>query len=416
MSKRLKILVGLWGLLWLGIGGLAGLAYLATAALDPGSWDTSLWLALLLLAGLAGGLTAYAALRSLLGRRIGPVRLPPPWALAGGFVLALAAGLGLWQARISTGFLMPLFAAAAALLGPLAVASWILRSGGREVQAVSAPRGLATLGLGATASTVLAFVLNTLLGGTALLLLIGVGDQVLDLVGDLADALAGGLGKELASPVFLLGLVQAAVLAPLVEELVKPLPLLPVLKRLPAARDALLLGVLAGAGFAAVENLLYAAGFGDGWSEVLVVRLLGSALHPFGAGLMAMAWWHVRRGEPGAAARWGRYYGLAVGAHALWNGTCVVVAAVTSAWFQGWEVDLLGVAEGAVLLALLAVEGIGLLAALRAIARRLQPKTESEEGASLLSSLPAERAIAVWGLICLIVLLPVGLGVLRTLW
>ena len=121
------------------------------------------------------------------------------------------------------------------------------------------------------------------------------------------------------SPVFLLGYPGGRP-APLVEELVKPLPLLPVLKRLPAARDALVLGVLAGAGFAAVEDLLYAAGFGDAWSGVLVVRLLGSALHPFGAGLMAVAWWHVRRGEPGAAARWGRYYGLAVGAHAPWNG------------------------------------------------------------------------------------------------
>ena len=417
MSKRLKVLVGLWGLLWLGIGALAGLAYLVIVALDSTYLESSLWLALLLLAGLVGGgATAYAALRSLFGRHIGPLWLPPPWALAGGFVLVLAAGLGLWQAHLSTAFLIPLLAAAAAALAPLAVASWILRSGGEEAKAVTTPRGLAAWGLGATASTVLAFVLNTLLGGAALLLVIGVSDQVLNLVGDLLDALAGGLGEELASPVFLLGLVQAAVLAPLVEELVKPLPLLPVLKRLPTARDALLLGVLAGAGFAAVENLLYAASFGDAWSGVLVTRLLGSALHPFGAGLMAMAWWGVRRGEPGAAARWGQYYGLAVGAHALWNGTCVVAAAVAGAWFQGWEVNLLGVTEGAVLLALLAAEGIGLLAALRAIARRVQPADEAGEAAALLPGLPTDRAIAVWGVICLVVLLPVGLGVLRTLW
>ena len=124
MSKRLKVLVGLWGLLWLGIGGLAGLAYLAEAVLGSQDWNSTLWLAIPLLAGLAGGgITAYAALRSVLGQHVGPMWLPPPWALAGGFVLTLAAGLGLWQARTSTTFLMPLFAATAAVLGPLAVAS-----------------------------------------------------------------------------------------------------------------------------------------------------------------------------------------------------------------------------------------------------------------------------------------------------
>ena len=107
---------------------------------------------------------------------------------------------------------------------------------------------------------------------------------------------------------------------------------------------------------------------------------------------------------------------MAVGAHALWNGTCVVAAAVAGAWFQGWEVDLLGVTERAFLLALLAAEGIGLLAALRAIARRVQPADKAGEVAVLLPGLPTDRAIAVWGVICLVVLLPVGLGVLRTLW
>jgi hypothetical protein len=183
-----------------------------------------------------------------------------------------------------------------------------------------------------------------------------------------------------------------------------------------SARDALLLGALVGAGFAAVENLLYAAMFGSAWGGVLAIRALGAALHPFGAGLMAVAWWRVLRREPGSARRWARNYGLAVGAHALWNGTCLVAAAVAQAWFQGWEVDLLGTSNGAVLLALLAVEGIGLWVALRALARRLDPVTT--EGTEPVSSpaMPADRAIALWGLACLVVLLPVGLGVLRTLW
>jgi hypothetical protein len=142
---------------------------------------------------------------------------------------------------------------------------------------------------------------------------------------------------------------------------------------------------------------------------------MGAALHPFGAGLMAVAWWRVQRREPGAAAGWTRNYGLAVGAHALWNGTCVVAAAVGYTWFQGWEVDLLGLSNAALLVALLAAEGIGLLVALRALVRWLAPEADATHLGGALH-LGEERALAVWGLACLVVLLPVGLGVLRTLW
>jgi RsiW-degrading membrane proteinase PrsW (M82 family) len=363
MSRRLKALVGLWGLIWLAMGLMAGAAFLLVAVMGGyGAWQVNLYLATAVFAGqVGGGLTAYAAFRSLTSRRARPIWLPPAWMLAGSFVLALAAGLGLWQADISTAFLMPVFAMLAAALGPLAVAAWLLRSTDRE--AISVPRGLAAFGLGATASVGLALVLSTLLSGAVLLLVFGLADRALDLVDELLKALAGGaVGQELTSPAFLLGLAEAVIMAPLVEELVKPLALLPVLKRLPSARDALLLGVLAGAGFAAVENLLYAAMFSEAWGGVLAARLLGSALHPFGAGLMAVAWWGVVRGEPGAAGRWA---------------------------------------------------GIGLLVALRAIARRLAPEGES---AARLPGLPTERAIAAWGLLCLVVLVPVGLGILRTLW
>jgi RsiW-degrading membrane proteinase PrsW (M82 family) len=338
-------------------------------------------------------------------------------------VVTGAAGLGLWQAGISRAFLIPTFAALAAMLAPLAVVSWIM---GRQPGAVNARRGWVSLGLGATASTSLALLLNSLLSAAILFLVFGLADALAPLTQNLAENLLhalqfGALAGELLSPWFLATLVQVAVLAPLVEELVKPLPLLPLLNRLSprrgaSARDALLLGALAGVGFAAVENLLYAALFGSAWGGVLAIRVLGAALHPFGAGLMAVAWWRVLRREPGSAQRWARNYGLAVGAHALWNGTCLVAAVVAQAWFQGWEVDLLGTSNGAVLLALLAAEGTGLWVALRALARRLDPLVPKGKEPVSPPTLPTERAIALWGLACLVVLLPVGLGVLQTIW
>jgi RsiW-degrading membrane proteinase PrsW (M82 family) len=411
MSKRHKAFVFVWGLLWVGIGALAGLAFLGIAVLGELEWYIDLGVMVPLVAGLGGGgLVTYFALRSMSKAPAAPLRLPPAWALGGGFVLALAAGLGLWGAGFSEDFLVPILVALAAALAPLAVIAWIV---GRQPGAITARRGWVALGLGATAGVSLAYVLNTLLPLAVLYLVYDLADELLPLARETLDALRfGSLTEELLSPWFLAALVEIAVIAPLVEELVKPLALLPLLRRLQSARDALLLGALAGAGFAAVEDILYASMFGEAWGGVLTMRALGAALHPFGAALMAVAWWRLLRREPGAAPLWGRNYALAVGAHALWNGTCVVATTVGYTWFQGWEVDVLGVTDGAVLLALLAAEGIGLLAALWALSRRLEPGVTRLEAPAL----PTERALAAWGLICLLVLLPVGVGVLQAVW
>ena len=414
MSKRQKTVTLMWGLIWLGIGSLAGLAFLVAAVMGGSEWRLGLGAMVPLFAGLAGGgLVAFFAVRSLSNRPAWAFRLPPTWALGGGFVVAMAAGLGLWQAELSRAFLVPIFAGLTAMLAPLAVLSWTVssRPGG-----ISARRGWVAYGLGSTASVSLALLLNALIPVGILFLVFGLADAILPQAGHLLEALEfGPLANELLSPWFLAALVEIAIIVPLIEELVKPLPLLPLLRRVTTPRDALLLGALAGAGFAAVENLLYAAMFGSTWGGVLAIRALGAALHPFGAGLMAVAWWRVLRREPVATGLWVRNYGLAMGAHALWNGTCVVAASVSYVWFQGWEVDLLGVTNAAVLLALLAAEGIGLLVALRALARRLEPAA-GDETVTPPPLLPPGRAIAVWGLTCLLVLLPVGLGLLRTLF
>lgn len=413
MSKRQKELIFLWGLVWLALGAFAGLAFLVAAASGGSEWHLSLVAMIPMFAGwVGGGLVAFFALRSMGRRPAWAFRLPPTWVLGAGFVAALAAGVGLWQADFSRAFLVPLLAALAAVLAPLAAIGWLM---GRQPGAVSARRGWVAFGLGATASTSLAYILNTLLPMGILFLVFGLADALRPLAEEMLSALEfGPLTEELLSPWFLVALLEIAAIAPLVEELVKPLPLLPMLKRLDSPRDALLLGALAGAGFAAVENLLYAAMVGPAWGGVLALRVLGAALHPFGAGLMAVAWWRVLRREPAAAAAWARNYGLAAGLHALWNGTCLVAATIAQAWFRGWEVDVLGISNGAVLLALLTAGGIGLLVALRAMACRLEPAAEAELAGA--PGLPTERAIAVWGLVCLVVLFPVGLGVLRMVW
>jgi RsiW-degrading membrane proteinase PrsW (M82 family) len=410
----LDALLLILGLLWLGVGALVGMLFLLTALVGSSDWRFSSGMMVPIFAGLVGGgVVTLSALRSMFGSQPLPFRLPPAWALAGGFVLVLATGLGLWQAGVSSVFFVPLSLALAATLAPLAVVAWIV---GRRPGGITARRGWVAFGLGATVSTSMAYLLNTFLSLAVLFLVSGLADEILPLAENLLDALAfGSLSQELASPWFLILLVQVAVIAPLVEELVKPLPLLPLLGRLATARDAMLMGMLVGAGFAAVENILYATLFGSAWSGVLAVRALGAALHPFGAGLMAVAWWRVLRQEPGAATGWVQNYGLAAGVHVLWNATCVVAAAVAQALAAGWEVQLLGVTDAALLLALLALEGAGLLVALRVVARHAEVASEESGVAGPITGLASDRAIAVWGLVCLVVLLPVGLGALTAL-
>ena len=150
MSKRQIRLVFVWGLLWLGLGGLAGLAFLATAiAGGRSAWRTSLGVMVPLQAGLlGGGVVAFFAIRSLRKLPAWQFRLPPAWALGGGSLVALAAGLGLWEAQVSRAFLMPVVAAAAATLAGLAVIRWMM---GLRPGAVNARRGWVAMGLGATA-------------------------------------------------------------------------------------------------------------------------------------------------------------------------------------------------------------------------------------------------------------------------
>ena len=85
-------------------------------------------------------------------------------------------------------------------------------------------------------------------------------------------------------------------------------------------------------------------------------------------------------------------------------------------WRKVGQVPLYArVYDGAAWTTLLALEGAGLLVALRVLARRVEPPPEEDAAAAPLPGLSNERAIAIWGLVCLVVLLPVGLGALRAL-
>jgi hypothetical protein len=235
-------------------------------------------------------------------------------------------------------------------------------------------------------------------------------------------------------------LFELAIIAPLVEEFVKPLVVLPLLKGLESRRDVFLMGAVAGAGFAALENVIYALVGMRYWGGILLLRALGAAVHPLGAGLTALAWHSILRKrnqgfsiseatKPGflGPGFWLGGFGLAVGQHALWNGGLVLWMALAGATFFGpepAEADVMGISVAVGLLALIALEGVALWMAMRVLSRRIAPGTEvpslGETGATGLGDvsgmeMSTERAIALWAVVCLLVLLPVGLAALQAI-
>ncbi len=423
VAQWAKALVILWGAaLFLPalplVPGFCCVAASAAGYDDPGTRALGLGAASLMAVGLVcGGTMLFQGASALSEKPSRRLSLPPLWGMVGGFVLALATGLGLWQVEGLATLLGPWFIVAAAALPPLAALVWAVD--GRPGWLTRRRAGVAFSG-GATVSVLLAILLEILAPLTILWLLLDLGGPVLDALEGLVNSLAGGeVARALTSPGFLLALFELAVVAPLVEELAKSLVVLPLLRGTTSRRDVFLLGAAAGAGFAAVENVLYALFGGRYWGGILLVRALGAAVHPLGAGLMALAWHAILEKRNQVFQKkpdfWAGPMALAVGQHALWNGGLMLWLALSGAAFFGpepWEADVMGVSIAVGMLALVALEGVALWVGMRALSRRLDVAAE----APIEKELPAERAIVLWATVCLLALLPVGMAVLRGLW
>jgi RsiW-degrading membrane proteinase PrsW (M82 family) len=293
--------------------------------------------------------------------------------------------------------------------------SWFI---GPEAEGLTWRRGLVALAGGATVGVFIAVVLEILLPVVILALVFGLAGLARDSLEAIFEALAGqDVAAAITSPGFIYIFVQVAIIAPLAEELAKPLITLPLIGRL-GRREAFLVGAMAGAGFAALENVIY-AGFGlYFWAGILLVRALGGAIHPLGSGLVALGWRDVRCGEAGAWPLWFARFGLAAGMHALWNGGSLLVITLAGAGFFGElppELNVLGLSAAGTTLALLIILGLAALWFGRAVGRgtKLSPTlpVETTEAEFTLSN----RAIAIWALTCLVAVVPAGIAALQLL-
>jgi RsiW-degrading membrane proteinase PrsW (M82 family) len=363
----------------------------------------------------AGGAAVWHSLRSLQGRPSRPFSLPPAWLLAGVFGLSVAIGLFVSENDFAPGLFFPPILFVAAALPSLLAVSWFTN---QRTEGLTWRRGVVAFAGGATVSVLIALLLEILFPAIILALVFNLGNFVIDNVEALFEALAReNIASAITNPGFIYVFVQIALIAPLAEELAKPLVTLPLLRRLPR-RDAFLVGAMAGAGFATLENIFYASIGYSFWAGILIVRALGGAIHPLGSGLVALGWRDVLRGEANAWTHWFIRFGLAVGLHALWNGGSLLIISLTGAQFFGRlppEINLLGLSAAGTALALLIILGLAALWLGRTTTQKTKPPVTRQGASADISFTLSNRAVAIWALACLAAIVPVGIVGLQIL-
>lgn len=136
--------------------------------------------------------------------------------------------------------------------------------------------------------------------------------------------------KDLAgSPLVIMALfMMFGFLMPLIEELLKPLALWTLRKRMSTPAEGFSGGLICGAGFAFIESASMIAQMGSGseWHQMVILRIATSLLHMTTSAMagwgLASGWTQKKRGRAMLALL------AATGLHGLWNSLVVAVAMV----------------------------------------------------------------------------------------
>ncbi|MBN1995809.1 MAG: PrsW family intramembrane metalloprotease [Anaerolineae bacterium] len=259
----------------------------------------------------------------------------------------------------------------------------------------------------------LAVMLETLFAATLLTLVFDLANSIANNIGTLSQALMGkNITGAVATSGFVFIFIQITIVAPVVEELAKPLVTLPVIGRL-SSSGAFLMGAMAGAGFAMLENIVYAGLGFSFWAGILLIRGIGAAIHPLGSGLVAQGWRDVLRREKNAGARWFARFGLATGIHLLWNLSSLLLIMLVGAQFFNElprGINVLGLLAAGTILVLLIGLGIATLWIGRAISqKKFQSAAFIKPEKLEVSFIFSDRAVAIWAVVCLVATIPVGI-------
>lgn len=355
---------------------------------------------------IGGSLALIHGLSSILKRRSRPFRLAPGYIFLLVFAVVLGLGNLVLNFDIAPEFLFPPLFVLGAALPTVTVIAWTVRKLGWPVTWRQAALAFVA---GSTLSVIVAVLLHMFLPFILYHLFTPLEEIAYFLSYELTPGSSGFLERLLTSPMLLAFLIITALEAPLPEELAKAMGITFFgRKRILDERQAFMIGLASGAGFAILENMLYeglyAQAGGWSWGGITLLRGIGSVLHPLTTGLVTLGWFRARNSGWGALLK---AYLMAVGLHTLWNGGFLPFVYLTG-------LDYYAISEGSLsiygqgieilLVAFLVMLSIGLWWLLRRITGEMAQDVTPDLAPMSIST----RALAIWGLACLLIIVPIG--------
>lgn len=263
-----------------------------------------------------GAYGMYFGIRGIMRKPSPRFSLPHPLVFLSLTALALGTGLLVWNESVTPGpalAIVPL-----ALLCGVLPAFTILAYTAWRLHLPSTRRHVwMSLFYGATLAPLLAIIFE-------LLATIVIAVIVAALGGNASSALIDPTNTSPTNPAeVLILLLSISVVAPIVEEGVKPLGAVLIMRRLRTPASAFLMGMAAGIGFDMFETVGYIGSAEADWIGVALERIGAGLLHGVGAGMAALGWYYLINGK-GVRLRWLRGFGgilYAMAQHAIFNGS-----------------------------------------------------------------------------------------------
>ncbi len=399
------------GCLLLLIGTLATIGYLGLPFLSAGEDILGPQLgqmASIFLGLVGGGLALYHGQNALRDKSSGPVWLPPAYFFVIVFAVVLGMGNVILNYDVAVDLLFPPLFLLGAALPTFGVLAW---AGKQLGWPISWRQGSTALVTGSTLSVVVALLLGGVISALFFILILPFEILAESLEGFLVLGGNGFLDRFFFSPYMIVFLVITALQAPIPEEFAKAIGPAFMNRRLQNERQALMVGLTAGAGFAILENMLYegiyAQWSGWSWGGVTLLRAIGSVMHPLSTAIIAVALFRDRERNPGWFGRLAKAYLFAVAIHTLWNGGFEAFLYLTGVDYYsglGRSLNIYGESVTAMLVIYLVLLSLGLWWLLRSIVKDMSRDIQPVLQPIAVSS----RALGALAFVSLLIIVPIG--------